>query len=260
VFIPRIVTTSWDDGDPRDLRVAELLTARGLKGTFYIPNAGHHGAKPMEPAEVRSLRSGGFEIGSHGVSHRVLTELSPPELAREVRICKTWLEDTLSGPVQMFCYPKGRFNKSVVQHVKEAGYKGARTTRMLRQDVDFDPFQMPTSLLAYPNSRMLYTRNLIKGWNVRGLFDYVSQFIRLDGWVSIGKILFDRVVSQGGVWHLYGHSWEIEKLGLWDELEKILDYVSGRVGVLYASNVDVLDLQTQPRPGIEKRASGTLRL
>ena len=31
-----IVTTSWDDGHSTDLRVAELLAAHGLKGTFYV--------------------------------------------------------------------------------------------------------------------------------------------------------------------------------------------------------------------------------
>ena len=237
---PRIVTTSWDDGDPGDLRVAELLHSRGLAGTFYIPLISPRGGKTLDPADLKSLRSGGFEIGAHGVSHRVLTELSPEELVGEVRVCKSRLEDTLSEPVKMFCYPKGRFNKSVIRQVKEAGYKGARTTRMLRQGLDFDPFQMPTSLLVHPNTRMLYAKNLVRGRNIGGLFNYVTQFIRLDSWTAIGKILFDRVLREGGVWHLYGHSWEIEQGGLWDDLAEILDHVCRRQGVLYLPNNEVL--------------------
>ena len=31
------ITTSWDDGHPLDLRVAELLAKYGLQGTFYVP-------------------------------------------------------------------------------------------------------------------------------------------------------------------------------------------------------------------------------
>jgi peptidoglycan/xylan/chitin deacetylase (PgdA/CDA1 family) len=170
------------------------------------------------------------------------------------------LEDALCAPVQMFCYPKGRFNRCVIRHVKQAGYKGARTTRMVRQGLDFDPFQMPTSLLAHPNIRMLYAKNLAKSWNIRGLFDYVTQFMSLDSWTAIGKILFDRVLREGGVWHLYGHSWEIEKNGLWDELKEILDYVSRREGVFYASNVDVLHLRARPPQEVEKRATGGLQL
>jgi peptidoglycan/xylan/chitin deacetylase (PgdA/CDA1 family) len=209
---------------------------------------GYHGGKALEAADLKSLRSGGFEIGAHGVSHRILTGLGPKELDREVRICKSRLEDTISQPVPMFCYPKGRFNKSVIRHVKEAGYKGARTTRMLRQGLDFDPFQMPTSLLAHPNTRMQYAKNLVKGRNIRGLFDYVTRFIRLDSWVSMGKVLFDRVLRKGGLWHLYGHSWEIEQGGLWAGLAEMLDYVCGREGVLYLSNGDVLKYLPQESP------------
>jgi len=207
----------------------------------------------MEPAELRSLRSGGFEIG-----HNVLTELSPKDRVRELRICKSGLEDTLGEPVQMLCYPKGRFNRGVIRHVKEAGYIGARTTRMLRQGLDFDPFQMPTSLQAYPNLGKMYAKNLIKARNIRGLFDYVTQLVCLDSWVSMGKILFDRVLKEGGVWHLFGHSWQIEEMGLWDDLKEILDYVCGRDGVLYVTNADVLTFlpgktSATPRDSIQHR-------
>ena len=58
----------------------------------------------------------------------------------------------------------------------------------------------------------------------------------LGNWLELGKRLFDSVLQNGGVWHLYGHSWEIDELGLWNELEEILDYISKRKEVLYVSN------------------------
>jgi hypothetical protein len=73
----------------------------------------------------------------------------------------------------------------------------------------------------------------------------MTEFIRLDSWVSIGKILFDRVLKQGGVWHLFGHSWEIERGGLWTGLAEMLDYVSRREGVLYCTNSDILKYLAQ---------------
>ena len=51
---------------------------------------------------------------------------------------------------------------------------------------------------------------------------------------------FDRFLEDGGIWHLWGHSWEIDQLGLWDELAEMLDYVHGREDVLYLNNGDVL--------------------
>jgi hypothetical protein len=223
-----------------DLKVAELLRARGLPGTFYFPFIGPHGRRTLEPAHLRSLASEGFEVGAHTMSHSVLPQLSSKEIARELGTCKSGLEDILGKQVPMFCYPKGRFNSGVVQRVKDAGYEGARTTRMLRQTLDFDRFQMPTSLLAFGNKKEMYLRNVIKGRNIRGLFDYMTQFVRLDSWVSMGKLLFDQVLKEGGVWHLYGHSHQIEGMGLWDDLKEMLDYVSRREGVRYLINAEVL--------------------
>lgn len=237
----RIVTTSWDDGDPFDLKVAELLHARSIPGTFYVSIVGHDGRKTLEPAQLRAVASGGFEIGAHGVSHSVLTRLSLKELAPEVRVCRAKLEDILGARVQMFSYPKGKHNAQVIKQLKDSGYRGARTVHMLRQRLDFDPFLMPTSLLAVPALKKLYVRNLLRSRNSRGLLDYLTQFICLDSWVTLGKVLFDQVLKEGGVWHLHGHSWEIEELGLWDDLKQMLDYVSNREGVTYVSNHDVLN-------------------
>src|SRR4051794_21779274 len=36
---PVFITTSWDDGHPLDIRIAELLAKYDLPGTFYIPRA-----------------------------------------------------------------------------------------------------------------------------------------------------------------------------------------------------------------------------
>jgi peptidoglycan/xylan/chitin deacetylase (PgdA/CDA1 family) len=245
VVLPRIVTTSWDDGDSLDLRVAELLRSRGLAGTFYVPFRRHDGDPTLAPAQLSPLAPDGFEVGGHTLSHRTLTELNAKEIAEEVRVSKDRLEDAIGKRVRMFCYPKGQFNARVLSCVKEAGYSGARTNRMVRQGLDFDPFRMPTSLLVYPSNKSDYVRNLARDGNIPRLFDYLTQYIRLDSWVSLGELLFDRMLREGGVWHLYGHSWQIEELGLWDELKEMLDYVSGREGVRYVTNAEVLDFLPQ---------------
>ena len=47
------ITTSWDDGHPMDLRVAELLTRSGLPGTFYVPPS--NSRPTLSTAEIRGL-------------------------------------------------------------------------------------------------------------------------------------------------------------------------------------------------------------
>jgi hypothetical protein len=48
------------------------------------------------------------------------------------------------------------------------------------------------------------------------------------------------VLTEGGIWHLYGHSWELEALNLWDELAEMLDYVAHRPGASYLLNSQVV--------------------
>jgi len=142
----------------------------------------------------------------------------------------------------MFCYPNGRYDRNVVRHVREAGFRGARTTRMLSLEHKFSPFEMPTSLQAFPHPLISYLKNLGKNGDTPGLFRYLLEYRGCRSWVHLGKRLFDQVLQRGGIWHLYGHSWEIDELGLWSDLREMLDYVSRREGVTYASNGEVLGM------------------
>src|SRR5580704_6524916 len=151
----RIVTTSWDDGYLRDFLIADHLHCRGLKGTFYVP-FNHEKHRVLNESDVRSLRLGGFEIGGHGLSHLTLPSLSTEGIDREVRGCKDRLEDILGEQLDSFCYPRGRFSRRVRQRLRMAGYRAARTTRMLAMNTNFEPFAMPTSLQAYPHTQATY--------------------------------------------------------------------------------------------------------
>lgn len=239
---PRIVTTSWDDGDRLDLRLAELLRSRKIPGTFYVPITPYMGRPALTHAELRALSSEGFEIGAHGFSHKHLWKLSPEELAAEITPCKPILEDILGTEVRMFCYPRGRYDSRVVRTLQEAGYRGARTVRMLATRLAFDPFEMPTTLQVSPHPRSSYIKNIARARKLEGVQVCLAHILRLGNWLELGKRLFDSVLQNGGIWHLYGHSWEIEELGLWRGLEEMLDYVCKREGVTYVSNGKLIPL------------------
>lgn len=229
------MTTSWDDGNPADLRIAEILLSKGLRGTFYIPIR-FGDRQVLTGRDLRTLVSQGHEVGAHTLSHRDLPGLPTSEIQKEVGTCKVILEEDLGESVNMFCYPRGRYNNNVLQCVKEAGYRGARTVGMFVTAPRFDPFQMPTSLQAYPHSKVTYIKNLAKRCEIGALSDYLLCYSRHGSWVEIGRALFDCVLSGGGIWHLYGHSWKIDKLNLWGELQDLLEYVANRPGVRYLTN------------------------
>jgi peptidoglycan/xylan/chitin deacetylase (PgdA/CDA1 family) len=231
---PRVVTTSWDDGDHADLKLAEFLRSSGVRGTFYVPIS--YQGRPLDHCQLRNLVSEGFEIGAHGLSHKPLWRLSPAELVQEVGPCKAILEDIIGREVRMFCYPRGRYDACVVRALQEAGYRGARTVRMLATRPTFTPFEMPTTLQIFPHPSLTYLKNVARARRLESLQTCLLQMPRLGSWLELGKRLFDIVLENGGIWHLYGHSWEIERLGLWDDLCEILDYVGRREGVSYVPN------------------------
>jgi len=67
-----IVTTSWDDGNVLDVRLAALLDKYGVKGTFYIaPNKQNR----LSNDEIIAI-SNKHEIGAHTMDHPLLTEIS----------------------------------------------------------------------------------------------------------------------------------------------------------------------------------------
>ena len=239
---PKLVTTSWDDGDCADLKLAELLSSKGIRGTFYIPIK--YREKSLAHAELRTLASEGFEIGAHGWSHKHLWHLQPEELVHEVRPCKHVLEDILGRQVEMFCYPCGRYDTNTVRALRRAGYRGARTVRMLATRPTFNAFEMPTTLQAFPHAAFTYLKNVARGHSLESFQSCFAQLQRLGNWVELGKRLFDSVLEDGGVWHLYGHSWEIERLGLWDGLHELLEYVCRREAVRYVPNCALLESQS----------------
>jgi hypothetical protein len=236
-----IVTTSWDDGHPCDLRLAEALAKHGLPATFYVPLFGENGKPVLGSAPLRSFQDHGFEIGAHTITHSILPQLDSTGLSREVGGSKRLMEDQLGREVRMFCYPRGLYDNRVIDSVEESGFLGARTTGMLSQSLRFGRFEMPTSLQAFPHPPLNYLKNVGKRVNLTGLARYCSTYARCASWVDMGKIMFDEALRDGGIWHLYGHSWELEERGLWKQLDQLLTYVANRPGVIYANNSTALE-------------------
>src|SRR3989344_8813568 len=121
------VTTSWDDGDSLDLRLSRLLTQYNLKGTFYISEC--YRPKRLSNQEIQEIAKV-HEIGGHTLTHPDLRALAPEKKGEEIEGSKRWLENLLGSEIKMFCYPKGLYDEAVVSAVKEAGFRGARTTEL----------------------------------------------------------------------------------------------------------------------------------
>lgn len=222
-----VVTTSWDDGHPADLKVAELLAKYGVTGTFYVPNRNSEGRPVLNEQEIRQL-SATFEVGGHSVDHVVLTGLDHREAARQVGANKLWLENVIGRPVHGFCYVRGRYGPQLKAIVRQAGFAYARTVANLHAEIGGDPFEMPTTIQLFPHRWPVYLRNFAQGrlestrarllWASLTSHDFEQRADRLIG-------LCQRT---GGYFHLWGHSWEIEELDLWDTLDAVLRMLADR--------------------------------
>lgn len=235
------VTTSWDDGHTMDVRLADRLTAHGLKGTFYVA-LNHPGQKQIADDEIRGLHAMGMEIGSHTLTHRLLTGRSAAEVRRELSESKARLEQILSTPVAAFSYPEGAFAGVDRTLLAETGYALGRTTMAFRIAAAFDPARMPISVDFRRASHVALARHALRDANVAGLGDWLRiAWLETDP-VKLGKALFDAALARGGVFHISARSWEIDRNGLWQELESLLSHVANRPGVRYVTNSEAVSL------------------
>lgn len=215
------VTVSVDDGHPLDLKVAALLARHGLRATFYLPVTNREGPPVMSAAQARALATR-FEIGSHTLSHRFLAGLDANAAWREIDEGKRALEDALGQPVQGFCYPGGRYRRTHVQQVQAAGFRFARTTQNLCIDAGERAHELPTSAQFYPHPRAVWLRNFVsqRDWYRRtpGLL----AVLRETNWLQRLFALLALAEARGGVFHLWLHAIDIERLQLWQPLDRFL--------------------------------------
>jgi peptidoglycan/xylan/chitin deacetylase (PgdA/CDA1 family) len=225
-----IITTSWDDGDILDERVADLLDRHGIRGTFYLARKFRPNRLPEERIRALATR---HEIGAHTVSHPDLTLLSRMAKENEIESGKKWLEDVTGETVAMFCYPFGRFDTETKASVAKAGFRGARTTRQFVLAPRTDRFAVATTLHAHPmvlrrdNARdfAAYVFNLDRRNRWRGSLGIAASMLR--GWPRFAETLFRMsAIDPDAVFHLWGHSWEIEASNMWEQLDTFLKLIS----------------------------------
>jgi peptidoglycan/xylan/chitin deacetylase (PgdA/CDA1 family) len=142
----KAVAVTFDDAYRSVLELARpILDRLGMPGTVFAPTAwigrdepmswpgidqwlgGPHEQEllPMDWDQLRELRAGGWEIGSHTVSHPHLTQIGDRELEVELRDSRRDCEDGLGAPCPAIAYPYGDVDERVVEATRAAGYSAA---------------------------------------------------------------------------------------------------------------------------------------
>ena len=230
-----IVTTSWDDGHICDVRLATLLKKYHMKGTFYISPKDRELREQdrLSDEQVRAL-SGDFEIGAHTMTHPRLSSVDVHIAHDEIVQSKQYLEQVINMPVLSFCYPGGDFTQVHKDIVRDAGFTYARTVERFKSSIKPDMLAAPTTIHAYR-----HWSDALDILKAVGLAKFFKCYLN---WDELAIEVFESVRARGGVFHLWGHSWEIDKNGDWDRLERVLHHISHYNDMRHATNHELVTL------------------
>jgi hypothetical protein len=180
----------------------------------------------MSEDQVREL-SRYFDIGAHTMNHVFLNSCGDETGRSEIADSKKWVETVTGKPCPMFCPPGGKFSDRRLSQIIAAGFKAIRTVEMMSvapPSMHHGLLVMPTTLQAHPHSASVYIRNILKRRG-RNLWLYITQGREPD-WAKLAERLLRTVIARNGVFHLWGHSWELESSQQWSRLDDVLKMMS----------------------------------
>jgi peptidoglycan/xylan/chitin deacetylase (PgdA/CDA1 family) len=136
----RLVGLTFDDGYADFLTDALPVLRRCGFGATVFALAGKLGGRndwdldgPVKfllgPDQLREIAAAGIEIGSHGLGHRRLGDVSETVLWLELAQSRDILETVLGRAVHGFCYPYGELSDATMAAVAGHGYGYAVATR-----------------------------------------------------------------------------------------------------------------------------------
>jgi len=129
--------------EDRNLRIESLATSIGATFPKTIPAK----YRPCSWTELREMAESGLvEIGSHTVTHPILSSVTDEESWDEVTRSRAQIEEGIGQTVNCFCYPNGMpgdYRPSQVKQVQKAGYACSVIAESGMVETNSDPYRLP---------------------------------------------------------------------------------------------------------------------
>ena len=140
-------------------RVEEAIRAATPR---FKPTRGQHEEFDLAGwDELARLDERVVTLGSHTMTHPILTSLSVAETEAELRDSRATLEKRLQRPVTLFCYPNGDLNDAAVSSARRY-YRSAVTVDPGTVPPIADPHRLPR-FAAHPRGSRRLARRMVFG-------------------------------------------------------------------------------------------------
>lgn len=96
----------------------------------------------MNWEQVSEMKEYGINFESHGLTHKILPNLSEKEKYAEISKSKNMIGEKLTSSVESFSFPNGDYDELCINFVKECGYRLAFTTNVGYVDTKDDRFRL----------------------------------------------------------------------------------------------------------------------
>ena len=223
----KFITFSFDDGTVQDRETVRLLNKYGIRGTFNL-NSGLFGNVHSIPrynkmvdhteltAEEAKELYAGHEIAVHTRTHPMLQYISEYERLKEINGDKECLEAVFGGTITGMAYPGGapNYDESVLKTVRE--HTDLKYARTILETKDFAP---PEDFLEWHPT--CHARD-------EQIFELADRFDALSA-------------DTEAIFYIWGHSFDLDGLDLWEHFEKLLERVSSMENVTIAPNREVYE-------------------
>ncbi|HWC77686.1 MAG TPA: polysaccharide deacetylase family protein [Blastocatellia bacterium] len=124
--------------DAKDETIAHIATALGLE----LPPAPPREFSSVTWDHVREMDTAGIEIGSHTVTHPILTNVAIDRVRDELSESRERIESVVGHAARLFCYPNGGYNAAVKREAAQAGYICAVVSEPGFNDSGCDPMAL----------------------------------------------------------------------------------------------------------------------
>jgi peptidoglycan/xylan/chitin deacetylase (PgdA/CDA1 family) len=219
------IAFSWDDGATQDQRLIALHEKYGIPGMFFVPTRNREGRNVLSPDVIKKSESEMIRFGGHTDNHTYLTTISLAEAENEIKRNKDYLENILGHSIPDFCMPGGQYNDKILNLVYKY-YKTARTADTMNFQYKEGPLK--PAFHFYPRGKKSLLYNAAKNRSYRQLMN-TALSLSSSYFDLMKKILGIEAHRKDSIIMMWGHSWEIDELNLWNELENLFIFVNSEI-------------------------------